>query len=116
MSVLENSFQASQESRQLSTKEYYPLSDTLRLYAGWLLAWYFLIYSFGGYQETRKLPFHIQIIQSLFESPLVLIFSVVCFLFLLLSSIHRLLGRSVLMGVLLTVLGIGLFIVFEVHV
>ena len=43
---------------------YHPLSDTLRLYAGWLFAWYVVIYALGWYQRTRALPFRMPVIDQ----------------------------------------------------
>lgn len=96
-----------------SERDYFPLVDTLRLYAGWLLAWYFIIYSFGYYQSTRPLPLRIPLIDELYASPMILSFSVAAFLFLLLSSIHRLFGRGVLLGIGLSIVGIIAFWLFQ---
>lgn len=68
---------------------YFPLLETLRLYAGWLLAWYCLVYAVGSYQFTRPLPFRIPYAESLFLSPLVLSFTFGAFIFLLLSEIYK---------------------------
>ncbi len=94
------------------TKEYYPLLDTLRLYAGWLLAWYFLIFALGSAQWLHHTPFQISFLSDLFLSPMILSFACACFLFLLLSSIHILLGRRLMVGIVLTLIGFGLFAVF----
>ncbi|MDP6561808.1 MAG: hypothetical protein QF793_02685, partial [Candidatus Peribacteraceae bacterium] len=42
-----------------STAAYFPLLDTLRLYAGWLLAWYCIVYAIGAYQFMKELPFRL---------------------------------------------------------
>ena len=94
---------------------YYPLSDTFRLYAGWLLAWYFVIYAVGLYQETRPLPFRISFIENLFFSPLILTLTSIAFLFLLLSSLYRLSHKKKHSAVLLTILGIILFVLFRAN-
>ncbi len=91
------------------SKGYYPLVDTFRLYAGWLLAWYFLIYALGSYQWLRHLPFQIPFLGDLFQSTLILDFACACFLFLLLTSLHRRMGRGWVLGILLTLVGFGLF-------
>ncbi len=93
-------------------EDYAPLSDTLRLYAGWLLAWYFIIFALGSYQFTRKLPFTIPLIDELFLSPLILNFACAAFLFLLLSGFHRMLGRRILIGIPLMLVGAALFVLF----
>lgn len=95
--------------------EYYPLSDTLRLYAGWLLAWYFVIYAFGAYQFTRALPLQVPILEDLFYSPVVLHFAAVAFIYLLLSSVHRLLGKSILLGMVLCVAGAAMYWGFRMY-
>lgn len=68
---------------------YVPLIGTLRLYAGWLMAWYMIIYLLGAYQVTGKSPFVLPIIEGLFYSKVVLIFTFATFLFLLLNTLHR---------------------------
>ncbi len=95
---------------------YYPIIDTLRLYAGWLLAWYFLIYALGSYQFLRKFPFQLPYIDDLFWSPIVLSFTFGAFLFLLLSSVHRLFGRGLLTGAGLTVLGLVALFLFHQNI
>ncbi len=97
-------------------REYFPLTDTLRLYAGWLLAWYFVIYALGYYQATKPLPLRIGLIDELYLSPMILSFAVASFLFLLLSTIHRFLGRGIVLGILLSLVGIGLFAVYQSNV
>lgn len=99
-----------------SDAAYLPLFETLRLYAGWLLAWYALIYIIGAYQFTKSLPFRIPYAESLFLSPLVLSFTFAAFLFLLLSSIYKMLGSKKIIGFLLTVIGIATFLLYRVNV
>jgi hypothetical protein len=94
---------------------YFPLTDTLRLYSGWLLAWYALIFAFGSYQYLRKTSVEVLYLEELFLSPLVLSFAWGAFLFLLLSSLHRLFGRSVVVGIGLAFLGIVLFVAFRAN-
>ena len=96
-------------------EDYYPLSDTIRLYAGWLLAWYFLIYTFGSYQFTRSLPWKLSLIDDLFFSPLILHFASAAFMYLLLTSVHRILGRKTLVGAGLFVIGVGIYWMFRMY-
>ena len=100
---------------ETSAQEYVPLSDTFRLYAGWLLAWYSIVYLLGSYQFTKHLPFQIPFLEGLFLSPLVLNFAFGTFLFLLLSSIHRLLGRGLWKGLLLTAVWVIVMTLFAVN-
>jgi len=95
---------------------YSPLVDTFRLYAGWLLAWYFAIYALGGYQFTRRLPFVVPFVDDLFSSSVIAQCSFAVFLFLLLTSMHRMLGRGKLLAVFLALIGAGVFVVFAVNV
>ncbi len=88
---------------------YYPLVETFRLYAGWLLAWYFLIFALGSYQLTRSLPFRVPYVDDLFTSPLVTDFSAAAFLFLLLTDLHRRIGRGIIKGLVLCVVGFFAF-------
>jgi len=68
-------------------RQYHPFFDTLRLYAGWLLAWYMSVYILGAFQHTRTLPFRIPYVEALLPpfSPVVLHFSLGAFLFLFLT-------------------------------
>ena len=97
---------------QPASESYAPLSDTLRLYAGWLLAWYALVYLLGSAQYFGNLPFEVPFLDGLFYSALVLRFAFGTFLFLLLSSVHRLLGRGLWKGLLLTAVWIVLMLWF----
>jgi hypothetical protein len=95
---------------------YFPLVDTLRLYAGWLLAWYFLVYSIGSYQHFQDLPFEVPYLTGLFLSPLVLSFTLASYLFLLLTGIWIIFGRGVKNGLLLTAIGIVCFLLYRANV
>lgn len=91
---------------------YAPFISTLRLYAGWLLAWYFLIYAFGSYSELQELSFEIPYVEQLFLSPVILLFACGAYLFLVLTSLHRMLGGGFAKGLLCTVLGVMMFGLF----
>lgn len=99
-----------------SPSSYFPLLDTLRLYAGWLLAWYCLVYALGSYQHTRPLPFRIPFVEGLFLSPLVLSFTWAAFLFLLLSGIWKHAGKGVIKGMLALSAGIAGFVLYRMNV
>ncbi len=96
-------------------QEYHPLLDTLRLYAGWLLACLSVIYVFGSYQELRHLPFDIPIAREWVESSLILHVTATTFLFLMLSSIHQAVRRGTWKGIALAIFGFLLLIVFRVN-
>ena len=98
-----------------SARDYYPLSDTIRLYCGWLLAFLSAIYAVGAYQSLRGLPWESPLIAEWFESPLILHAAFLAFLYLLLSSVHRLLGRGLWSGLLLMILGFFLFALFKAN-
>lgn len=93
-------------------ENYIPLTDTLRLFAGWLLAWYALVYLLGSLRMNGKIPYDVPFLQGLFESQIVLRFSFGTFLFLLATSIHRAwgggTGKGIVLGVAWVVL-MGLF-------
>ena len=101
-----------------SSKEtaYFPLYETLRLYAGWLLAWYCLVYAVGSYQFIKDLPIHVPYAESLFLSPLVLSFTFGAYLFLLLSGIYKTVGKKKFSGIVLTVIGIAIFLLYRMNV
>ena len=96
-------------------KMYAPLIDTLRLFAGWLLAWYGAVYVLGAYQQEQVLSSDIPFLQALFQSPLILRFTFGTFLFLLLSSLHQWMGRGIGKGIFLTIVGVVLFVLFHLN-
>ena len=97
-------------------RAYFPLLDTLRLYAGWLLAWYCLVYAVGSYQFMRELPVRIPYADSLFLSPLVLSFTFAAYLFLLLSGWYVSAGRKKPVAIVLLAVGVGLFLLYRMNV
>lgn len=88
---------------------YHAITTTLRLYAGWLLAWYGLFVAVGYYATVRKLPWDIPFVQAFFVSPLIFSFTVAIFLFLMLSEIHRILKGRLILGCTFALLGAGCF-------
>ncbi|MCB9808503.1 hypothetical protein H6770_04595 [Candidatus Peribacteria bacterium] len=95
---------------------YFPFYETLRLYAGWLLAWYCLVYAVGSYQFIKELPIHIPYAESLFLSPLVLSFTFGAYLFLLLSGVYKMLGKKKKIGLILFLVGVAVFILYRMNV
>jgi hypothetical protein len=93
-----------------SATVYHPVLSTLRLYAGWLLAWYALFAAFGYYYSVRELSVDIPIVQGFASSALVTTFILGIFLFLLFSSLHRSLNGGKAIGALLTLLALGGFV------
>lgn len=104
------------EAQEPSPARYYPLTSTMRLYAGWLLAWYFALYALAGYQVTRSLPFRFPLLDDVLSSTLVAQISMGLFLFLLLTSLHRALRGGVLLGITLTFFGVILALLFAVNI
>ncbi|ALM09778.1 MAG TPA: hypothetical protein DEB30_04735 [Candidatus Peribacter riflensis] len=104
------------QARAAEERTYFPLLDTLRLYAGWLLAWYCIVYALGSYQHSRPLPFRVPYVEGLFLSPLVLSFTFAAYLFLLFSGLWQLLGKKWMSGVLLLAIGIAVFVVYRMNV
>jgi hypothetical protein len=102
-------------AEEVVTDEYAPFVETLRLFAGWLLAWYAAVYAFGSYQWMRELPVTIPFIEGLFLSPLVLRLTFGTFLFLLLSTVHKALGGGIGRGIIVTIVGVFLFAFFHVN-
>lgn len=95
--------------------EYHPLISTLRLYAGWLLACLFVAYTFGSYQQIRELPFRLAILDEWMDSDMILNAALVTFLFMLLSSVHQLVGRGFWKGLALVIVGFVLLVVFRMN-
>lgn len=101
---------------QAEETAYIPLVETLRLFAGWLLAWYGVVYLLGDLSMQQKMPIYVPYLEALFTSDLVLRFTFGTFLFLLFTTLHRVFGRGIGKGIALTILGVGLFIVFHLNV
>lgn len=95
---------------------YVPLTETLRLFAGWLLAWYGLVYLFGALKLENRLPFEVPFVDGLFLSPLILRLAFGTYLFLLLTTIHKAVGRGTGKGIALTLAGALAFAFFHVNV
>jgi hypothetical protein len=89
--------------------KYVPLLDTVRLYAGWLLAWYIIFVAAGYYAFQRELPVEIPFVEGFFFSPLIFRFVTAMFLFLSLSSLHKLIHGKTLAAAAFTIVGIGAF-------
>ena len=98
------------------THSYVPLTDTLRLFAGWLLAWYGLVYLLGAMKLENRIPFDIPFVDGLFFSPLILRLAFGTYLFLLLTTIHKAMGRGTGKGIVLTLAGVLMFTFFHVNV
>jgi hypothetical protein len=92
-----------------STKSYLPITSTLGLYAGWLLAWYGFFVAFGYYATVRTLPWDIPFVRAFYVSPLIFSFTVAIFLFLLLSKIHRMMQGRLIAGIFLAIVGVVVF-------
>jgi hypothetical protein len=97
-------------------KVYLPIAATLRLYAGWLLAYYALVYAVGWYEHSRTLPFEIPYVEALILSPLVFSFTFAAFLFLIGHSLYRAAGGGLWKGMLVSSVGIGVFVVYRMNV
>jgi hypothetical protein len=95
--------------------EYAPLTDTFRLFAGWLLAWYAIVYLLGSYQRQYVLPYELSFIDNMFASTLVLRFAFGTFLFLFLNSIHRTIRGGFFLGFLLLLVWIAVIVGFVMY-
>lgn len=89
---------------------YHPIISTLRLYAGWLLAWYGLFVALGYYAHVRLLSWDLPFVEAFYLSPLIFSFTVAIFLFLLLGAIHRAQHGHWVSRIVLGLLGIGAFL------
>ena len=92
-----------------------PLLETMRLYAGWLLAWYFFVFAIGGYQLTHSLPFDLPFIDELVTSSVAITVSFGCLLLLLLSSIRKMLPKNLLLSIVFFLLWIGAVVFFGLN-
>lgn len=89
---------------------YHPIVSTLRLYAGWLLAWYGLFVALGYYAHVRSLSWDLPFVEAFYLSPLIFSFTVAIFLFLVLGAIHRAHQGRWISRIVLGLLGIGAFL------
>ncbi len=108
--------EAWKEDAELRKKMYYPLVDTFRLYAGWLLAWYMVVLAVGSSQRLHAVPWKIALIEELFSTPLILSFTAATFLFLLFTDLHRLMGGGTVKAVGLSFIALILFLFFQANV
>ncbi len=88
-------------------RSYHPITATLRLYSGWLLAWYGLFVAIGDYANVGAMPWDIPFVQAFFVSPLIFSFIVAIFLFLLLGAVQKAMHGRMISGIALSVLGIA---------
>lgn len=88
-------------------RAYAPLSETARLFAGWLLAWYGLVFVAGALQQDGRLSPDLPLLEALYNSNLVLTAAFTTFLFLLLQSIHRITRTGYITGFFLTLVWLG---------
>ncbi len=105
-----SSSSSTQPSRGTSSAGYHPLVSTLRLYAGWLLAWYGLFVALGYYTHVRQLPWLLPFVEAFFISPLIFTVIVAIFLFLILGSIHRAIHGRWISRIISAAVGIGAFV------
>jgi hypothetical protein len=90
--------------------KYHSISSTLRLYAGWLLAWYGLFVATGYYAMERALPWDIPFVQAFYVSPLIFSFIVAMFLFLMLSFGSRIIKAGAVLNIALSLTGMVIFV------
>jgi len=109
---------APKSSPVLTTSEgrvYFPLVETLRLYAGWLLAGYFVAYALGSYQTLKPIPFQIPYVLAFLYSELILSFTLVAFLFLLFTELQKALPKGKLTTLILTIIAVGAFLLYRAN-
>ena len=95
---------------------YLPFVQTARLYAGWLLAWYFLVMAVGAYQMNRSLPFEIPYVQALLLSSLVHACTLMAFLFLCFSSLQVRLHHKTKTTIALSLVGFGILYLYYINI
>ena len=107
--------EAIDDAERKHTCRYFPLADTLRLYTGWLLTGYLTAYFLGSYQLIKPLPFEMPYVLAFLYSPLILSFTLACFLFLLATSIHRKLNGGPVSAVLAAIASVALFVFYRAN-
>lgn len=93
-------------------KAYVRLTDTMRIYAGWLLAWYCIVVTLQSYARLRSITFLPDFLEEMFASQPLFLVSFACFLFLLGTSVHQFFKRSLVGGVIIAVLCVAVFVVY----
>ena len=112
-----DAFQETTTDKELDDQtEYYPLSDTIRLYAGWQLALYVMVYALGFYQLNEKVSFRVPYIDALFISPILLTATLGCFLFLACTEITRMFPNKTTLKIFVSLLFIVLFVFYRSNV
>lgn len=74
----------------------------MRLYAGWLLAWYALVFALGAYGSQKTFPVSLELFVHLSSSPVIITVACATFLFLLCSSLQKLWNKDMISGTLLS--------------
>lgn len=91
---------------------YAPLLDTLRLYTGWVSAWGIGVLALSAYAHTRALPFSTDFLDVFGNLSSLIVITASAFLFLFWTSLHKVLGRNMLTGILcLVVWAVCVFLV-----
>lgn len=104
-----------QDSQHTTDPGYYPLVDTLRLYAGWLLTLLLLVEAVGAYAKIRSLPFAFPLLEEWVDSPAIFMATVATFLFLMLSGLHRMLGGGFWSGLIFGIAGMAVLTVVQAN-
>ncbi len=97
-------------------KVYLPIAATLRLYAGWLLAYYSIVYAVGWYAHSRNLPVEIPYVEALMLSPLVLSFTLAAYVFLVFHTLHQAWGKGITKGMVVSITGVAVFVVYRMNI
>ena len=85
----ENIQEETHRSQAVSAAVYYPFTETLQLYAGWLLFGYIVAFLLGGYALLSPLPFDIPFVRAFLYSELIISFSLASFLFLFVAHVQK---------------------------
>lgn len=99
-----------------SKRAYHPLSDTLAIYAGWLLAWYVGIVSLTELAVLRSVDIFPDFFHEIVGSSSLFLAAFACFLFLLCRALHTLTGKRTLAGFLITVIGVAVFVLYYLNI
>lgn len=91
--------------------QYFPLVETLRLYSGWLFAILFALYAVGA-QMVLYWNMRLPLVRQWVEAPLFRDVALASFLFLLATSLHKILRGRTVLALLLLLLSLGALAVF----
>ena len=111
-----NPLSSAKEPWAAAKRSYFPLADTLAVYAGWLLAWYIGIVALTELATLRSLDIFPGFFSEIVSSSSLFLAALACFMFLLCRAIYKLCKSNTLAGFLVTVIGAAVFVLYYLNI